>query len=59
MQQGLGALKMSSDDFWSLTPIELECALAGAFGPGMPPAMQRHELGRLLKQYPDKENQCR
>ncbi len=52
MRLGFGALKLSSKDFWGLTPRELAAAMGGLSGPraGAP---GRDELGRLMERFPD------
>jgi uncharacterized phage protein (TIGR02216 family) len=45
MTAGLGMLRLAPDDFWSMTPRELDAALRGAFGIAMRhEAPSRHEL---------------
>ncbi|MGF1445576.1 MAG: phage tail assembly chaperone [Pikeienuella sp.] len=55
MRLGLGALRLSPDSFWTMTPIELIRALEGAgllaFGGG---AMTRDRLERLMTAHPDR-----
>ncbi len=52
MNFGLGVLRLSPRDFWSMTPRELACAAEGVYGrkPG-PPA--RAILERLMQDFPD------
>jgi len=54
MAFGLGVLKLSPKKFWSMTPRELEAALAGHYGraPGARPP-RRSDLEHLMAQYPD------
>ena len=49
MQLGFGVLRLSSKEFWGLTPRELAAAFSGARtgAPG------RDELGRLMERFPD------
>jgi uncharacterized phage protein (TIGR02216 family) len=58
MTAGLGMLRLASDDFWSMTPRELDAALRGAFGVvAMQPAMTRSDLAALMVAFPDSEEQ--
>jgi len=52
MSFGLGVLRLSSRDFWSMTPRELFCAVEGVYGatPGAPP---RAALEELMRRFPD------
>jgi uncharacterized phage protein (TIGR02216 family) len=52
MTFGLGVLRLSSRDFWSMTPRELFCAVEGVYGaaPGAPP---RAALEELMRRFPD------
>lgn len=50
MRLGFGVLKLSSKEFWGLTPRELAAAFGGAAGPRPP---ERSELGRLMERFPD------
>ncbi len=49
MRLGFGVLKLSSKEFWGLTPREL----AAAFGGVRTGAPDRGELGRLMEKFPD------
>jgi uncharacterized phage protein (TIGR02216 family) len=49
MRLGFGVLKLSSKEFWGLTPREL----AAAFGAGRGGAPDRSELGRMMERFPD------
>ena len=54
MAFGLGVLKLPPADFWSMTPRELDAALAGHYGRARlqgPP--NRQELERLMAEFPD------
>lgn len=52
MRLGFGVLKLSSRDFWGLTPRELAAAFEGIAGrrTGAP---DRGDLGKLMERYPD------
>ena len=54
MRLGLGALRMSPDEFWSMTPREFRCALEGA-GLASPAgaAPGRDDLEALMRRFPD------
>ncbi|HEX5998056.1 MAG TPA: phage tail assembly chaperone [Hyphomicrobiaceae bacterium] len=54
MALGLGCLRLRPADLWSMTPRELEAALAGLLGPvqtDAPPS--RSVLAELMARYPD------
>lgn len=55
MRLGLGALRLSPDAFWSMSPAELRLALEGAgflaVGGALP--MDRERLADLMHAYPD------
>ena len=57
MRLGLGALRLSPDSFWSMTPAELRLALEGAgfltVGGALP--MDRVRLADLMADFPDRE----
>ncbi|WP_045836049.1 phage tail assembly chaperone [Hyphomicrobium sp. 99] len=54
MELGLGALGMMPCAFWSLTPRELQAALAGKFGAtGETAAPTRRDLDTLMQRFPD------
>jgi uncharacterized phage protein (TIGR02216 family) len=56
MTAGLGMLRLSPDDFWSMTPRELDAAMRGAFGIApMQPAMTRSDLMAMMAAFPDNE----
>ena len=50
MRLGFGVLKLSSKEFWGLTPRELAAAFGGTSRAGAP---DRGELGRLMERFPD------
>lgn len=50
MRLGFGVLKLSSKEFWGLTPRELAAAFGGVSRAGAP---DRSELGRLMERFPD------
>ncbi len=49
---GLGILRLAPRDFWSLTPRELQCAMA-AHGAPTRPAFTRRDLLALMQAFPD------
>ncbi len=56
MTAGLGMLRLAPDDFWSMTPRELDAAMRGAFGVVVTqPAMTRSDLAALMAAFPDSE----
>jgi uncharacterized phage protein (TIGR02216 family) len=48
---GLGVLRLSSEQFWRMTPRELAYAIEAASGRGAP--LDRNALVQLMKRYPD------
>ncbi len=52
MRAGILGLRLTPEQFWRLTPVELRLMLGQ--GAGMP-AMNRKGLDALLAAYPDKE----
>jgi uncharacterized phage protein (TIGR02216 family) len=52
MAFGLGVLRLSSHDFWSMTPRELFFAAEGVYGPA-PGAPSRAALDELMRRFPD------
>ena len=54
MRLGLGALRLSPEVFWQMTPVELQRALEGA---GILPLegqmLLRKDLDRLMQDHPD------
>ncbi len=54
MQVGFGVMRLSSREFWALTPRELAAAFEGVSGrTTSPPA--RVALERMMVAYPDRE----
>lgn len=56
MRLGFGVMRLSSREFWGLTPRELAAALGGGppGGRGAPPS--RAGLSELMRRYPDEVN---
>lgn len=54
MQFGFGVLRLSSDQFWRMTPRELASALVGARGRIAAP-IERGALDELMRRYPDRK----
>lgn len=52
MELGLGRLGRSAEEFWAMTPKELEAAIAGAIGRA-PRPLPRTALDELMQQFPD------
>jgi uncharacterized phage protein (TIGR02216 family) len=52
MAFGLGRLRLSSRDFWALTPRELAAASEAFAGPAAAPP-DRAALDRLMRRFPD------
>ena len=52
MAFGFGILKLSSQQFWQLTPRELAAAMAARRGPIIAP-MPRDGLNALMQKFPD------
>ena len=50
MQMGFGVMRLSSRDFWGLTPRELAAAFGAASGRTAPP---RARLDELMRAFPD------
>lgn len=55
MRHGMGALRLSSDAFWNMTPAELRMALEGAGLLTGDPNMDRDWLMSLMREHPDTE----
>ena len=55
MAFGLGRLRLSSADFWALTPRELTAAAEEHFGRTMAP-LDRAAFNELIRRYPDKQD---
>lgn len=55
MRMGLGALRLTPDVFWSMSPAELRLALEGAgfLVQGSKLPMNRETLAELMAAYPD------
>jgi uncharacterized phage protein (TIGR02216 family) len=53
MRVGLGALRLSPDAFWSMTPREFEAACTALGFGGGGGAMSRSRLEALRARYPD------
>lgn len=53
MQLGFGALRLSSREFWGLTPRELAAAFEAVSGRGRSAAPQRAALDEMMRKYPD------
>ncbi|MBI1981359.1 MAG: phage tail assembly chaperone [Methylocystis sp.] len=54
MAFGLGVLRLSPREFWSMTPRELFCAAEGVYGKA-PGAPSRPALDELMRRFPDCE----
>ena len=52
MAFGFGVLRLSSCDFWALTPRELQAAADGAHGRARP-RFSRAALRELMQAFPD------
>jgi uncharacterized phage protein (TIGR02216 family) len=52
MRLGFGVLKLSSREFWGLTPRELAAAFEALSG-NRPAAPDRARLGKLMERFPD------
>jgi uncharacterized phage protein (TIGR02216 family) len=52
MRLGFGVLKLSSRDFWGLTPRELAAAFEALSGPRRAPP-DREQLKALMERFPD------
>jgi uncharacterized phage protein (TIGR02216 family) len=58
MRLGLGALRLAPQDFWAMTPVELQRALEGAgilLPDGAGRWMERAALEGLMARFPDKD----
>lgn len=53
MAFGFGVLRLSSREFWTLTPRELAAAVRALFGEAAP--VSRTALNELLARFPDQE----
>jgi uncharacterized phage protein (TIGR02216 family) len=55
MAAGLGFLRLSPADFWSMTPRELDAALRGILGQAhSSEPLPRTALAALMLRYPDR-----
>jgi uncharacterized phage protein (TIGR02216 family) len=52
MRLGFGVLKLSSKEFWGLTPRELAAAFEAVSGPRTAPP-DRSRLHKLMERFPD------
>ena len=52
MRLGFGVLKLSSKEFWGLTPRELAAAFEALSG-NRPAAPDRGRLDRMMEKFPD------
>jgi uncharacterized phage protein (TIGR02216 family) len=55
MRLGFGVMRLSSREFWGLTPRELAAALTPG-GPSRATAPDRQRLGDLMARFPDGES---
>jgi uncharacterized phage protein (TIGR02216 family) len=53
MEIGLGRLGRSPQEFWNMTPKELEAAVAGAIGVASAP-LSRRDLEEMMARFPDR-----
>jgi uncharacterized phage protein (TIGR02216 family) len=53
---GLGTLRLSTRDFWAMTPRELAFAFRAIHGSGTSP-LQREALDALMRRFPDHPRQ--
>lgn len=53
MAFGFGVLRLSSREFWTLSPLELAAAVRALFGETAP--VSRASLNELLARFPDQE----
>jgi uncharacterized phage protein (TIGR02216 family) len=49
---GLGVLRLAPEQFWTMTPRELACAIEAVTGRGGAP-LPRAALDELMKRFPD------
>ncbi len=62
MRLGLGALRLAPDQFWAMTPVELQRALEGAgiLATGADGRwIGRADLDALMARFPDGEREAR
>lgn len=55
MQFGFGVMRLSSRDFWGLTPRELASAFEAVSGRSRRVAPGRDTLASLMRAFPDKD----
>jgi uncharacterized phage protein (TIGR02216 family) len=55
MAIGFGRLRLSSAEFWAMTPRELAAAVEGLNGTGTTGPPARADLETLIARYPDEE----
>jgi len=55
MAFGFAVLKLSSAEFWAMTPREMAHAMR-AFAPREIAPLSRDHLNRLMRRFPDKED---
>ncbi|HET9715708.1 MAG TPA: rcc01693 family protein [Pseudolabrys sp.] len=48
---GLGVLRLAPEQFWSMTPRELSCAIEAITGTR--PTLDRNTFAELMQRYPD------
>ena len=53
MGLGLGFLRLPPEQFWAMTPKELEAAIAGVTGSDAISALTRSGMNELIQQFPD------
>ncbi len=53
MAFGFGVLRLSSKDFWNLTPRELQAAVEGVQGRRPAAPFTRKDFASLMQAYPD------
>lgn len=57
MRVGFGRLRLPPDQFWAMTPRELNAAMEGLAGQGPRVAtMSRADLAELARQFPDTQH---
>ena len=54
MRLGFGVMRLSSREFWGLTPRELAAAFGTGAGRGTPPS--RGGLDEMMRRFPDEVN---
>jgi len=53
MALGLNLLRLSSRDFWAMTPIELAAAIKPLFAAGGGEPLARGDFELMMQQFPD------